>query len=331
MVGGRGVAAAGQLLARDAVRCAGAAGTADGSSAPGAAGPCRCDAGGGHRSAAGTGAKGAEPAAWFDAVYDVNGQLGTVVVASVRPGRCGHRQPGGQSWSFGDRRANWVLRQHAGAAGGTVWLADVGATAGIGEGTCPAGTGASGHSVRTGGGIGTAAAQPGACTVVPGDVRLAEHATGRVGSWRTRSQWSWHSADECAVRSGVVVGRKRGRDPRKFELCHGAVRAFDVGSLDRALAASVECDGGRGCRRSGSGPFATAERGRTVSGADAVECNGSRLSARCLCARTVRDAGGAGSIGHRTGARRGVADIRRIERTGESAGPLPVRIGPAPR
>ncbi len=245
MVGGRSIAATGDLLARNAVRCAGVAGVANGSSATCPARPCRRSAGSGRRSAAGAGAEGTQPAARADDVYDLTRQLRDAAIALVWTGRCGDRQSGGQSWSLGDRGADRLLCQYTGVAGGVVRLADVGAVTGVGEGACAASTDASGHPVRAGGGISAAAAQPGACTVVPGDVRLAEHTAGCVESWRTRCQWSGCGADERAVRSIAVLGRKQGWDRRQSDLCHRVVRACDAGAMDRSLAAFVGGDGGR--------------------------------------------------------------------------------------
>ncbi|WP_045739308.1 condensation domain-containing protein [Xanthomonas sp. MUS 060] len=51
-------------------------------------------------------------------------------------------------------------------------------TAGVSEGARTASAGASGHPVRTSGGVSTTAAQSGAYATVPGDVRLAERASG---------------------------------------------------------------------------------------------------------------------------------------------------------
>ena len=53
---------------------------------------------------------------------------------------------------LGDRGADRLLRQHAGAADGSVGSADGGGVAGAGEGADAGGAAASGHAVRAGGG-----------------------------------------------------------------------------------------------------------------------------------------------------------------------------------
>ena len=112
----RGVGEAGEVLEGGAEGSAGRAGTACRSSATSRAGLCRGDGGDRVGSGADARAEGAWPASGGDAVYDADGRVGGAAVAVIGAGGGGDRDAGGEPDEEGDRGADRVFRQHAGAA-----------------------------------------------------------------------------------------------------------------------------------------------------------------------------------------------------------------------
>ena len=146
---------------------------------------------------AGRGAAGVEPAGGGDAVHDAAGRLAGAAGALQRPERHRGGGAGGQPHAGGDRGADRLFRQHAGAAGRPGRRPELPRGLGAGAGGGAGGLRPPGRAVRAGGRGGAAAARPQSHAAVPGDVRLAERAAADGGG------------GGVAVASGG--GRRRGR------------------------------------------------------------------------------------------------------------------------
>src|SRR5215467_7280715 len=159
---------------------------------------------------------------------------------------CGDRNAGGEPRTSGDRRADRVFRQYAGAAIGFIRYAASWGTAEAGKGAGSGGAAAPGHSIRAGGGTDPAGAEFVAQSDISGDVGLAERSRRPV-----RTSWAGGKADgvgapgDGEVRSNAVAEGSGESHRRWTGVCHGAVRAPDGGALSGLLLQPAKGDGGR--------------------------------------------------------------------------------------
>src|SRR5215831_8582960 len=115
-------------------------------------------------------------------------------------GRGGDRDGGGEPRACGDRRADGIFREHAGAAAGCAWGADGRRFTGGSEAGGIGRTAAPGHTVRAGGGGGEAGEEPGAQSGIPGDVHVAERGGSGAGA-------GWADGGSAAVSGGSWAGQ----------------------------------------------------------------------------------------------------------------------------
>ncbi|NHH97482.1 hypothetical protein DYY66_0272 [Candidatus Nitrosotalea sp. FS] len=150
--------------------------------------------------------------------------MGSVAGKTDGTNGCGDWVTGSEPGTSGDRESDWLLCEHSGVASGCVVITNGRGTAGEGEGAGAGSATESGHSLRTGSGVGATGEESGAQCSVSGDVCLAERTAREAelgGFGVAASEADWAQSGE--IRYDADVGRDRGADSRRAGICDGVV------------------------------------------------------------------------------------------------------------